>query len=169
MINQGSTSPFIEKVVNVNRCAKVVKGGRRFSFSALVVVGDQKGQIGLGYGKAKEVPNAIKKATERAHKNLFTIQLNGHTIPHEVLGVQDGGKILLKPASEGTGVKAGGGIRAVLEAVGIRNVLTKSLGSNSPIAIVQATINGLVRLRSRNAYRQARGLKVSKPNNQSEA
>jgi small subunit ribosomal protein S5 len=138
---------LVEKVVFVNRCAKVVKGGRRFSFAALVVVGDQKGNIGVGYGKANEVPDAIKKSTEHAKKRLIHIKLRGDTIPHDVLGVFDGGKVLLKPASPGTGLIAGGGVRAVLVAAGIKNVLTKSMGSNNHIAVVNATVDALKQLR----------------------
>ena len=141
-------SEMIEKVVHINRCAKVVKGGRRFSFSALVVVGDQKGGVGIGYGKAKEVPECIRKGTEDAKKNIINIQLRGDTIPHHVLGESDGGKVLLRPASNGTGVIAGGGVRAVLEAVGIHNVLSKSLGSNNHLAMVNATMDALKKLRS---------------------
>ena len=139
---------MIEKVVHINRCAKVVKGGRRFSFSALVVVGDQKGGVGVGYGKAKEVPECIRKGTEDAKKNIIDIKLRGDTIPHQVLGESDGGKVLLRPASTGTGVIAGGGVRAVLEAVGIHNVLSKSLGSNNHLAMVSATMDALKKLRS---------------------
>ena len=141
-------SEMIEKVVHINRCAKVVKGGRRFSFSALVVVGDQKGGVGIGYGKAKEVPECIRKGTEDAKKNIINIQLRGDTIPHHVLGESDGGKVLLLPASTGTGVIAGGGVRAVLEAVGVHNVLSKSLGSNNHLAMVNATMDALKKLRS---------------------
>ena len=141
-------SEMIEKVVHINRCAKVVKGGRRFSFSALVVVGDQKGRVGIGYGKAKEVPECIRKGTEDAKKNIINIQLRGDTIPHHVLGESDGGKVLLRPASTGTGVIAGGGVRAVLEAVGVHNVLSKSLGSNNHLAMVNATMDALKKLRS---------------------
>jgi small subunit ribosomal protein S5 len=138
---------MVEKVVFINRCAKVVKGGRRFSFSALSVVGDQKGNIGIGYGKANEVPDAIRKSTEHARKRLVNVKLKGDTIPHDVLGVYDGGKVLLRPASTGTGLIAGGGVRAVLEAAGIKNVLTKSMGSSNHIAVVHATLNGLQQLR----------------------
>ncbi|MGE9289467.1 MAG: 30S ribosomal protein S5 [Puniceicoccales bacterium] len=141
-------SEFVEKVVHINRCAKVVKGGRRFSFAALVVVGDRKGKVGFGYGKAKEVPEAIRKGTEQAHKHMQPIQLKGDTIPHPVVGEADGGQVLLRPASEGTGIIAGGGVRAVLEASGIKNVLSKSLGSNNQLAMVNATMEGLLRLRT---------------------
>ena len=139
---------FIEKVVYINRCAKVVRGGRRFSFSALIVVGDGKGKVGVGYGKAKEVPEAIRKGTEQAHGNLVSVELRGNTIPHLVIGVKDGGRVLLRPASPGTGVIAGVGVRPVLEAVGIKDVLTKSLGSNTRMAVVAATMVALKQLRS---------------------
>jgi small subunit ribosomal protein S5 len=145
--NEDDGPSMVEKVVFVNRCAKVVKGGRRFSFAALVVVGDQKGNIGVGYGKANEVPDAIKKSTEHAKKRLIHVKLKGDTIPHDVLGEFDGGRVLLKPASPGTGLIAGGGVRAVLEAAGVKNVLTKSMGSNNHIAVVQATVNALLQLR----------------------
>lgn len=145
--NEGDGPQMVEKVVFVNRCAKVVKGGRRFSFAALVVVGDQKGNIGIGYGKANEVPDAIKKSTEHAKKRLIHVKLKGDTIPHDVFGEFDGGKVLLKPASPGTGLIAGGGVRAVLEAAGIKNILTKSMGSNNHIAVVNATVDALRQLR----------------------
>ena len=125
----------------------MVKGGRRFSFSALAVVGDRKGKIGIGYGKANEVPEAIKKGTANAHKRMVSVKLKGDTIPHDVLGEYDGGKVLLKPASPGTGLIAGGGVRAVLEAAGIKNILTKSMGSKNHIAVVHATLDGLRKLR----------------------
>jgi len=145
--NDDDGPQMVEKVVFVNRCAKVVKGGRRFSFAALVVVGDQKGNIGVGYGKANEVPDAIKKSTEHAKKRLIHVKLKGDTIPHDVLGQFDGGRVLLKPASPGTGLIAGGGVRAVLEAAGVKNVLTKSMGSNNHIAVVNATVDALRQLR----------------------
>jgi small subunit ribosomal protein S5 len=147
LITTGDGPALIEKVVFINRCAKVVKGGRRFSFAALTVVGDQKGHIGVGYGKANEVPDAIKKSTEHARKRLLTVKLKGDTIPHDVFGEFDGGKVLLKPASPGTGLIAGGGVRAVLEAAGVKNVLTKSMGSKNHIAVVNATVNALLQLR----------------------
>ena len=142
---------LIEKVVHINRCAKVVKGGRRFTFSALVVIGDGAGKIGLGYGKAKEVPDAIKKASSRARKVMKTVSLKDGTIPHEVIGEFDGGVVMLRPASQGTGVIAGGGVRAVLEAAGVKDVLSKSLGSNNDMAMVNATLNALYQLRTAEA------------------
>lgn len=147
---------YIDKVVHVNRCAKVVKGGRRFSFAALVVSGDGKGNVGIGYGKAKEVPDAIRKGTERAHKALRPVCLRNNTIPHEVFGSHDGGEVLLRPAAPGTGVIAGGGVRAVLEVAGIKDVLSKSLGSNNPGALVKATLDGLLKLRTLEQIRATR-------------
>jgi len=147
---------MFEKVVFINRCAKVVKGGRRFSFSALSVVGDGKGNVGIGYGKANEVPDAIKKSTESAKKRMVSVKLKGSTIPHEVLGEYDGGKVFLRPASIGTGLIAGGGVRAVLEAAGVHNVLTKSMGSKNHIAVVHATLNGLRKLRLEEDFKALR-------------
>ena len=144
---EGDGPSMIEKVVFINRCAKVVKGGRRFSFAALAVVGEGKGRVGIGYGKANEVPDAIKKGTANAHKHLVSVKLKGDTIPHDVLGQYDGGKVLLRPASPGTGLIAGGGVRAVLEAAGVKNILTKSMGSSNHIAVVHATLDGLRKLR----------------------
>lgn len=147
---------FVDKVVHINRCAKVVKGGRRFSFAALVVSGDQQGNIGVGYGKAKEVPEAIRKGTDQARKHMQKVQLKGNTIPHDVTGEHDGGQVILRPASEGTGVIAGGGVRAVLEAAGVKDVLSKSLGSNNPLAMVMATIEGLKQLRTSEQIQKVR-------------
>ncbi len=144
---KGDGPEMVEKIVFINRCAKVVKGGRRFSFSAIAVVGDQKGNIGVGMGKANEVPEAIRKSTEHAKKRLVNVKLKGDTIPHEVLGTFDGGRVLLRPATTGTGLIAGGGVRAVLEAAGVKNVLTKSMGSKNHIAVVNATVAALRQLR----------------------
>lgn len=143
----GESSGLVEKLVFINRCAKVVKGGRRFSFAALVVVGDQKGKIGVGIGKANEVPDASKKGVANAQKRMVQVKLKGDTIPHDVFGEYDGGKVLLKPASPGTGLIAGGAVRAVLEAAGVKNVLTKSMGSSNHIAVVNATVAALCQLR----------------------
>jgi small subunit ribosomal protein S5 len=150
-----------ERVVEINRVAKVVKGGRRFSFTALVVIGDEVDRVGVGYGKAREVPLAISKAVDDAKKNLFTVPKKGTTITHEILGEFGAARVLLRPASEGTGVIAGGGVRAVLELGGVRDILAKSLGTTNPINMLKATVDGLQRLRRPEEVAQIRGLTVS--------
>ena len=155
------TRELKERVVEINRVAKVVKGGRRFSFTALVVIGDEVDRVGVGYGKAREVPLAISKAVDDAKKNLFTVPKHRTTITHEVLGRSDAARVLLRPASEGTGVIAGGGVRAILELAGIRDILAKSLGTTNPINMAKATVNGLRSLRRPEDVARIRGKTIA--------
>jgi len=156
-------SGFIEKIVYLNRVAKVVKGGRRLSFSCLAVVGDGKGQVGYGLGKANEVPEAIRKASERAKKDMIAVPILDGTLPYETLGVYGAGKVLLKPASKGTGIIAGGPVRAVMEAVGVSDILTKAIGTSNPHNVLRATIAGLASLRSAEQVSERRGKAVVTP------
>ncbi len=154
---------FTEKVLSINRSAKVVKGGRRFGFSAVVIVGDKKGKVGMGQGKANQVADCIRKASENARTQLVSVVLRDTTIPHEVLSRYDGAKVLLRPASTGTGIIAGKTVRAVCELAGVRNMLSKSLGSNNPVNLAKATLGGLLELRDRNEVMKARGKNVPEP------
>ncbi len=159
--SRSAESELIENVVKIYRVSKVVKGGRRFAFSAIVVVGDGNGRVGAAMGKASEVPEAIRKAIERARREMFDVPIVNTTVPHELIGHSDAARVLLKPASLGTGVVAGGVVRAVLEAAGYKNILTKSLGSNNPTNVVWATLDGLRQLRTAEAIAEMRGLEVA--------
>jgi len=159
-MDEGIKSEFSEYVVKINRCATVVKGGRRFSFSALVVVGNQNGQVGIGFGKANEVPPAVQKAVKDSEKKMFSIPLLGHTIPHEVIGYCGAAKIFLKPAPPGTGVIAGNAVRAVVRSAGIQNIYTKAYGSTNPVNLTKATLDALKRLRNKETVSRLRGVEI---------
>lgn len=165
---ESNETNLIDRVIHINRTAKVVKGGRRFSFSALVVVGDGSGNVGYGLGKAKEVPEAIRKGVEKAKKSMIHVPIQGTTIPYDVIGKYGAGKVLLKPASEGTGVIAGGAARAILEVAGISDILSKCLGSNNPHNVVKATLSALQQLRSPEEIMSRRGLGANEPEEQPE-
>lgn len=162
-MEQQNESGFVEKIVSLNRVAKVVKGGRRFSFSALVVVGDGNGSVGYGLGKAQEVPEALRKASEHAKKHMIKVPLVEGTLPYEVLGRFGAGRVMLKPASQGTGIIAGGPVRAVMEAAGVADVLTKAIGTNNPHNVLRATVEGLASLRSAEDVGEIRGKKLETP------
>lgn len=159
---ESEENTLIDKVVHINRVAKVVKGGRRFSFSAIVVVGDGKGRVGFGLGKANEVPEAIRKGMEQAKKSMITVDLTGTTVPHQMLGHTGAGAVLLKPAAKGTGVIAGGAVRAVVEAAGVQDILTKVLGTNNPHNVVRATFDALKKMRRAKTVAQERGIPVER-------
>ncbi len=161
MRDDRKSSEYTEKLVRLNRVAKVVKGGRRFSFSALIVVGDKKGRVGLGFGKANDVSEAIRKSLEKAKRNMISVPIKKTTIPHEVLGVYKGAKVLLKPAAPGTGIIAGGPVRAIMDVCGVNDILSKSLGSKNAMNIVYAAINGLQKLMDKRKIAEGRGKKLN--------
>jgi small subunit ribosomal protein S5 len=156
-----NTVEYLDKIVSINRVSKVVKGGKRFSFSALFVVGDGKGKVGVGLGKAQEVPEAIRKASEKAKRTMYAVPIHNGTIPHQLTARFGAGKVFLKPAREGTGIIAGGAVRAILEVAGYKNILTKSIGSNNPHNVVKATLKGLLEMKEPNQYAELRGFSVA--------